>query len=350
METQKNNIYFRKVNFLLFKVCLWVVFCFIFLNFSFLRPSGPNHIGREFIVFLFLALVINIHTSYLYPKISKKHWLHIPILILLIILCSLFEVLVFPEIFDATYYTFLDKHRLYTATICNILVRNFALFIFFLWVEYWYRLILLLYQKEAIHQKEISLLMEKQEFEKNYSRKKLLPHYFFNILELVRVNKSFDDNNNELLDKVSFILYYFLVDVEHEKVELDKELAFYRYYIDLENIRHKEKTKVHFNVCGETKDIFVIPLIFEPLIGNALKYSKKNGEGIVYITFDATQFPELKFHCKNNFSVCAKNVMSSESGLKILEQRLNLCYKDNYTLNTSQDDDYYEVTLLLKMI
>lgn len=350
MKTQKNNIYFKKFNFLFFKLCLWIGFGFIFLNFSFLRPTGSNIFIRELIVYCLLFIVINIHTSFLYPKFQKNNFVYILLLIGFVFLCSLFEIMIFLDIFDPSYYYFFDRKKIYIVTFCVISLRNFVLFLFFFWIEYFYRILLFFYKKDMIQRREISFLKEKQEFEKNFSRKKLIPHYFFNILELVRINNSDYEKNEELLDKIKFILYYFLVDTEHEKVEFEKELAFYRYYIDLENLRHKKSITVNFEVYGDNKDFFVIPLLFEPLIGNALKYSKKDGTGVVDITFDISQFPAIKFYCRNNYSKHTKSIISSESGLKILEQRLDLCYNGKHSLKINQSDDYYEVTLLLKVM
>jgi len=349
MKTQKNNIYFKKLNFLLFKTFLWIGFCFFFINFSFLRPSAPNAIGREFIVFLFLIIIVNFHTSYLYPKFSKKNWIHVLLLLLLIFASSCFELLIFPEIFDESYFYFIDNSNISIITVGNILIRNSTLFVFFIWVEYFYRLILFFDKKDTIQQKEILFLREKQEFERIFSRKKLLPHYFFNIIELFRIEISDKNNNGELFEKVKFILYYFLVDAEQERVELEKEIAFYYYYIELENFRHNENPKVTFDVLGQTDEIFIIPLLFEPLISNAMKYTKKNGSGYVDIIIDTTQVPVVKFYCKNNYSQLSKNTISSESGLKILEQRLELCYKNKHNLIIEQGDDFYEVTLSINI-
>jgi LytS/YehU family sensor histidine kinase len=188
--------------------------------------------------------------------------------------------------------------------------------------------------------------MEKQEFEKKFSRKKLVPHYFFNILELIRGKTN---NNRELLNKVKFILYYFLVDAEQEKIELDKELDFYKYYIELEKLRHKEKISVNFSVLGKTENILILPLLFEPLIGNAMKYTIKDDTGWVDIIINTTCFPVLSFCCKNNYSQFLQKIVSSESGLKILRQRLELCYFNKHTLNIIKSDDFYEVTLSIEL-
>jgi len=258
------------------------------------------------------------------------------------------KIVIILEIFNNIYYAFPDKRQIYLATFGYILIRNFAIFIFFLWIEHYNRLIHLHHEKEKIYQQEISLLIEKQEFEKKFSRKKLLSHYFFNILEHLYTDFLINSRNRKILDEVKFVLYYFLVDAEKEKVELEKELAFYSYYIELEKLRHQKKISVSFNILGKTEDYLIIPLLFEPLIGNAMKYTKQDGTGWVDIVFDATHFPNLIFHCRNNYDHRSSNIISSENGLKILKQRLELCYKNNYVLKIEQSDDLYEVTLFVE--
>jgi LytS/YehU family sensor histidine kinase len=198
--------------------------------------------------------------------------------------------------------------------------------------------------------KEIALLIEKQKFEKIFSSKKLLLHYFFNILEHIYAKFLTNNNDSELLDKVKFILYYFLIDAEMGKVELEKELMFYKYYIELENIKYKNSIFTSFNVLGQTENYIIAPLLFEPLIGNAMKHTKHDGTGWVDITIDVTQFPTLNFHCKNNCAHSSSNIVSSKNGLKILKQQLELCYKNNYALKITQNSDLYEVTLSIKIV
>ena len=350
MKTQKNNLFLKKINFLLFKTLLWISVGLLFMGISIIIPINLNSNFQELLVFFCLVIIVNFHTSYLYPIISKKSKLgYIIILIGSVFICTIFEILIFSKNFDTFYYPSLDRKKVYLIAFCYIFIRNFAVFCFFLWVEYFNRLILLYYEKEKIYQKEIALLIEKQEFEKRFSRKKLSLHYFFNILEHFHADPLINHSNSELLDKVKFILYYFLVDAEKEKVELEKELAFYNYYIELEKLRHKKNISVGFNVLGQTEHYIIIPLLFEPLIGNAMKYTKQDGTGWIEITFDTTHFPVLNFHCKNNYDHRLSSIVSSENGLKILEQRLEFRYKNSYTLKIVQDSDFYEVMLSIKI-
>jgi len=346
MKKEKIVIFSKKRNFLFFKIFLWICVGVLFTSISVLIPTTPESLYKEIFIFIFLATIINIHTSYLYQKVSKKSRLgYIFLLVCSIFFCAFIEMQVFSKNFEITYYDFLNKNELYPFAFGYIIIRDFTLFIFFLWLEYYNRLIHLYYKKEKIHQEEISLLIEKQEFEKKFSRKKIFPHYFFNILEHLCAQLMDKNNESELIHKIKFVLYYFLVDAEKEKVELDKELMFYNYYIELENFRHQNKISTNLSIQGDPQNYFIIPLLFEPLVGNAMKYTKHDGSGMVDIKFDVTHFPVLSFYCKNNFSYHLSNVTSSENGLKILVQRLELCYKNKYSLEIKHEEEFYEVFL-----
>ncbi|MCL2312375.1 MAG: histidine kinase [Firmicutes bacterium] len=267
------------------------------------------------------------------------------VLTLSLTLCACFEMYMFEDNINIILSFAIDKKTAYLACFVYIAARDLALFCFFLWVESFHRLIRLYEQTDRIQREEILLLKEKQEFEKKYSRVKLLPHYFFNILETVCSRTVLNKENRELFEKVKFILYYFLVDAEKERVEMEKELEFYNCYIELEKLRRNSNIAVSFEVLGEPREVTIIPLLFEPLIGNAMKYAKRDETGWVEIKVDITQLPNILFHCKNNFSEPRASVHSSESGLKILEQRLEFYYRKNYTFEIIQNDDVYEVIL-----
>jgi len=346
MKSEKNHFFVKSLSFLFFKIFLWISMGLVFISFSILIPISSYSSIKEIIVFICLAFVINIHISYLFPKVYKKNKLaYITFIICSITLCTLLELFLFSNQLKIIYSGILDRSKYHFITFSYIFIRDLAVFIFFFWVESFNRLIRLFYEKERIFQKEMALLIEKQEYEKNFSRKKLLPHHFFNLLEHFYAKALNNNNEHELLNKVKFILYYFLVDAEKNKTELEKEIIFYQYYIDLENFRYNNSISVNVNVTGEVYNCFIIPLLFEPVIGNAIKYTNHDGSGWVDIDFDVSLLPVLHFRCKNNFSPHSKNLVSSECGLKMLKQRLELCYKNNYTLTINQEDDYFEVIM-----
>jgi len=350
MKPKKNLFLLRKIYFVFIKIVLWIVIGCVFINISLIIPSNNDSLIRELIIFFCLVGVVTFHTSFLYTRFfKKKRWRYIMLFLISILFCTGFEMLIHYDNLASSYNTFSDSKTIFLITFIYIFIRDFAIFIFFHWVDYSNHFIILYHKNELIHKKEILLLKEKQEFEKNFAKKTLLPHYFFNILEYVGANYLIDKNYREVLDKFKFILYYFLVDTENDFVELDKEIVFYKYYIELEKLRHSEKISVDFCVLGQTENYLIIPLLFEPIIGNAMKYTKQDGTGKVEILIDTTHFPLVLFCCKNN---CLNNahIVSVEKGLKIFKQRLDLCYKHKYSLKVNQNLDFFEVELRLNLV
>jgi len=352
MKSERNNCFPKKGNFVLLKVVLWIFMGILYMGVSILIPSTSQNIYKELLLFLVLILSVYFNTSYLYSKFYKKNKVSYALLLSGTILgCMLLEISMFYKEYLTLTHTFGSANKVYAVILVFIFIRNLALFLFFLWIEYLNQLIVFYDKNEKIHHKEMALLIEKQEFEKQFSRKKLLSHFFFNIIEHFSasclLNHKEKTADVELLDKLKFVLYYFLVDAEKDKTELNKELAFYKYYIDLEKFRKNNRIEIDLKVLGKPDDYTIIPLLFEPLIGNALKHTKHDGTGRIDIVVDATCFPKLVFRCKNNFCYSSANIVSSENGLKILQQRLDLCYTNKYTLDITQKDDLYDVTLLI---
>jgi sensor histidine kinase YesM len=350
MNTEKIFRFFNKKNFFFFKLVLWICIGLLFLNFYLVIPSITHNTLNEYIIFFTLALVISFNTSFIYQiMIKKSKFLYIMLFICSIFLCVLLEMFLFSKSFDYSYASF-EKRNINIFIFGYLAVRNFALFIFFFWIEYFNRTLHILQTKEKMQQEEIAFLTEKQEFEKKFSGKKLLLHYFFNVLEYLYVKSLSNNSDAELMEKVKFILYYFLVDAEKEEIELEKEITFYKFYLELENIRYQHNVTVNFKIIGKPEDFMIIPLLFEPLIGNAMKYTKHDGTGWVDITIDALNFPVIKFHCRNNFAPHSQIFTSSDCGLKIFEHRLELCYKNKHAFSIVQNNDLFEVTLSVQTV
>ena len=349
MKPEKNNFLSKKIYFLLIKIVLWIIIGLVFTNISLIIPiNTDNSLIKEIIILFCLAVIVTFHTSYLYPTLLKRsRWGYIIIFLVSILCCAGLEIFIFYDNLVVAYNNFSNAKTIFLIAFIYTFIRDFGIFIFFQWVEYSNRLTLLYHQSEKVHQEEIVLLKEKQEFEKNYAKKTLLPHYFFNLLEYIGANLLNNKSNREVLDKFKFILFYFLVDADKELVELEKEIVFYNYYIELEKLRHPQKISVNFSVTGQLENFFIIPLLFEPIIGNAMKYTKQDDTGWVDILIDTTHFPYIKFRCKNNCLPYNTDSISAEKGLKIFQQRLDLCYKNNYSLKIDQNTDFFEVRLTI---
>jgi len=202
--------------------------------------------------------------------------------------------------------------------------------------------------------KSYKLLQEKTDLERiNYLneiemvKSKINTHFFFNTLYKIHnmaVNKSEDTPN--VLEKLTKLLEYVVVESEDFMVPLEKEISFLKRYIELEKVR-RSSVNLIFDI--EVKDAvhFVPPMIFESFVNNAFKYNNYPANGLIYIKI-ISQGNDILFICENEVdkSLVSK-VKSTGKGIRNTKNRLNLHYKNMHNLEIEDNETNFKVKLLL---
>ena len=87
-------------------------------------------------------------------------------------------------------------------------------------------------------------------------------------------------------------------------------------------------------------------MVFIPFIENAFKhYSFEDNNEIIEINLSVTG-TKISFSCLNSYTKNDKNKDSTSGiGLKTSIERLNLLYKNKYTLDICQEKNRYKVNL-----
>jgi len=89
-------------------------------------------------------------------------------------------------------------------------------------------------------------------------------------------------------------------------------------------------------------------MIYIPFIENAFKYSSnKKVKDAIKITFDVSNH-EVSFYCVNCVTNLTNNEEETGLGIKLIEQRLKLLYKENYDLEFKKTDGSYSVKLIIR--
>lgn len=177
-------------------------------------------------------------------------------------------------------------------------------------------------------------------------RSQVNPHFLFNVLNnidsLIFEDKEKASNAIILLSK---IMRYMLQESTHEQVNLDKELDYISDYLELAKLSFSNPDFVVFNQQGAANGKQVPPLLFIPIIENAVKHcNKKSKAPGVEITFNIeNDFIELN---TSNY-IKPKNLKLPDNGtgtgLKNVEKRLNLLHGNKYTFDIKQNLDKFEV-------
>jgi len=188
---------------------------------------------------------------------------------------------------------------------------------------------------------------QKVNAELSYLKSQVNPHFFFNTLNnIYSLAVVQSDKTAASVLKLSSIMRYMLTEVQEEKTLLEKEIDHIKNYIDLQMVRLTNKVSVSFTVNGTIDGIKVAPLLLIPFIENAFKYGVSTVEqSAIEIEINTTE-KCLQFISSNTI-VQTQNILQSSTGIGIsnVKRRLELLYKDNYTLNITNNTFNFKVFL-----
>ena len=147
---------------------------------------------------------------------------------------------------------------------------------------------------------------------------------------------------------------YILYDANAEKVPLEKELNYIRNYIDLERMRYGDRVDISFTEAGNILGANIAPMMLLPFVENAFKHGVSTETENAWVRIDVkVQQGKLSLrveNCKQGEKAerTAKE-MASGIGLKNVQRRLELLYKDAYSLEVEDEPEVYAVHLELDL-
>ena len=184
--------------------------------------------------------------------------------------------------------------------------------------------------------------------ELSFLKAQINPHFLFNTLNNIYVltlKKS--DNAPLAVMKLSNLMRQMTNDSGVDYVPFNDEEKFIKDYIELQELRLTEKTKVSYEKSGNFDYLSIAPRLLIPFIDNAFKYGVSNRtESEIIIKFSAVG-SKLHFFIKNNLHTGGTDSLEESSGvgLENVKRRLDLLYEGKYVLNTSHNSDSYIVNL-----
>ena len=208
----------------------------------------------------------------------------------------------------------------------------------------------MLFRHWIINNQRISdLKSETLQSELKFLKSQINPHFLFNMLNNANIMVSEDpEMASQILDKLDDMLRYQINDSTRDKVDLEEDILFLTSFLDLEKTRRD-----HFEYSvikeGDLDKIEVPPLLFIPFVENAVKHNPDNNNlSYVHLYFELKN-NELTFKCEN--SKPSKRLQQKVGGLGLtnIRRRLNLLYRDNYSLESNETDTTYTVNLQFKV-
>ncbi len=188
--------------------------------------------------------------------------------------------------------------------------------------------------------------------ELKYLKSQIQPHFFFNTLNnlyALIIEKS--EKASDVVLKLSDIMQYVLYDIKASKIELLNEINYIHSYLELEELRYGNKVTSEIEIKGDIDDITIPPLLLLPFIENCFKHGTKNNDNITLnIYFENSKNEQLIFKAKNNFNRHNEIIKKHGIGIQNITRRLELLYKNKYTLETTIIDDTYNVSLKIPIL
>jgi len=180
---------------------------------------------------------------------------------------------------------------------------------------------------------------------------KIDPHFLFNSLNnidvLIQENPKIA---SEYLTRLSDILRYILYETKGDNISLSKELEQIKSYVELQKIRTDNARFVNLNIRGELSEQKIAPMIFIPFVENAFKHCKnKSVENAISIDFDIHPHV-ISMSCKNYYDSTHREILKNAGlGIETMKQRLNLLYPKNHKLIIEKTEQWFSVTLSIKL-
>jgi len=188
--------------------------------------------------------------------------------------------------------------------------------------------------------------------ELSFLRSQINPHFIFNVLNnLVALEQLKSEELVPTILKLSALMQYMLYEADEERVALTREMEYLRSYIDLQRQRFGEKVPVHVEL--EEPDGFydIEPMLLIPFVENAFKH----GVGLIeqpaiHISL-AVKAGFLYFSVRNRFNPRSEEVKDKTSGIGLsnVRRRLSLLYGTQQELAITREDNWFIVSLKLKL-
>ncbi|WP_299111691.1 histidine kinase [uncultured Winogradskyella sp.] len=195
----------------------------------------------------------------------------------------------------------------------------------------------------------------------NALRMQLQPHFLFNTLHSIAAMIDIDSKNaQKMLSKLGTLLRYILEYDAEQMVTVKDELGFIKDYLDLEQVRYKDRVTISYNIAKEAMHLKIPNMIFQPLVENAVKYgiipTVENGEikiGIQVEHNGLMQKDALVLQISNTFNT-NKNYTKPDgtgTGLLNITKRLKQFYDNRYVFSADFDSpELYRAKMVLPII
>ena len=209
----------------------------------------------------------------------------------------------------------------------------------------------LMEQTTQLIENEKLLNEEKLETELKLLKAQINPHFIFNALNnIYSLTYMQKQNAPESVLKLSEMLRYVFYDCNKDKVKLVQEIKYIENFMSFQQMKSEHIQNIKFELGNNLDSIDVAPMLFVPFIENAFKYSKIEELEEAYVKMSIGYSEnKLFFVIENTVPEIGQSSSGSGLGIKNVEHRLNIIYKDRHQLQIEKRNNRYKVNLELEV-
>jgi len=315
--------------------------------------STRYNLSLSVLTYLLNIVLFYLNSNVLLPRLYARHqqwvWLYVlAVLVLLgtygIIRCELYLHLA-PALSIAT------PGPIYSYQLFWILAIYRGTFFQFASMGYWFARNALQVEQQKREQEQQLRAAEKGLMEANlaFLKSQINPHFLFNALNFLYAQVyPHSENAARGILLLSETMRYALHEDHNGKVMLDQEVKHLYNYIAINQLRFNNQLQVDFTVEGSIHYLMIIPLVLITFVENCFKHGDLADATRPLIIRLAVVHNHLTFQTRNKKRHGPKE-KTTGIGLVNTRQRLDLMYRNRYSLITNDEPDDYTCTLSITL-
>lgn len=204
-------------------------------------------------------------------------------------------------------------------------------------------------QRAILEEEKMQLEIEKSNANLNFLKAQINPHFLHNTLNFLYAKSlPYSPELSEGILTLSDIMRYALSEgnLKNGKAALQDEIEHVRNVIKIHQLRYNNSLHVNFEVNGVVNGTTIIPFVLITIVENAFKHGDLKSTEYpidIQLTIDNQG---LHFYCRNKKKTGPKE-LSTGIGLDNIKKRLDLAYKDQYTLAIKDERELYTTQLTI---
>ena len=207
-------------------------------------------------------------------------------------------------------------------------------------------------QRKILEAQKMQLEVEKSQANFNFLKAQINPHFLHNTLNFLYAKSlPYSPELSEGILTLSDIMRYALSEgnAKDGKAPLKDEIEHVRNVIKINQLRFSNNLNVQFQVEGVVNGATIIPFILITLVENAFKHGDLKSQEIPIEIRLKIEKDHLYFFCRNKKKTGPKE-LSTGIGLDNIKKRLDLAYRNQYSLRIKDEAEIYTTELIISQL